>query len=277
MFQHLRAANKPRWWKWCKWPNRWFWDENWSATRLFNITLVILSCKFPIHLFVNVGAEWVDDLPHDIHGLKLYKIKFSPWEGVQKSPGSEVLQEAFLEKDLIRARKVERGIRNWHFSYDDCPFKLSAEGKVNTSNFQNVDWYKICFSCGNVASRQWCRACKMTEYCRESESLTIYHVGAHKCPFKPYTNKYSKQIRDAVLRNSGLGAHGIQQAEVGQAVVTGDIKETQRRAMQLSYTNIRSEKAKVAHERNSDQTLAGGCRYSEASYRQGRQVPHLQN
>ena len=55
-----------------------------------------------------------------------------------------------------------------------------------------------------------------------------------------------------MVRNSALGAHGIQEAEVGQAVATGDIKETWRRAMQLSYTNIRSEKAKVAHERNSD-------------------------
>ena len=55
----------------------------------------------------------------------------------------------------------------------------------------------------------------MTEYCREYENLTIYHIGAHKCPLKPDTNKYNKQVRDAVLRNSGVGACGIQRAEVG--------------------------------------------------------------
>ena len=55
----------------------------------------------------------------------------------------------------------------------------------------------------------------MTEYCKESESLTVYHIGAHKCPFEPYRNRCSKQIRDIVLRNSGLGTHGIQQAEMG--------------------------------------------------------------
>ena len=71
----------------------------------------------------------------------------------------------------------------------------------------------------------------MTEYCRESESLTIYHIGAHKCPLKPYTNKYRNQVRDVVLRNSGLGTHGIQQADVGQAVAASDIKEAWRRAM----------------------------------------------
>ena len=92
----------------------------------------------------------------------------------------------------------------------------------------------------------------MTEYCRESESLTIYYIGTHKCPLKPDTNKYSKQVRDAVLMNSGIGAHGIQQAEVGQAVANSDTKETQRRAMCLSYTKIRSKKANVAHVRNPD-------------------------
>ena len=72
---------------------------------------------------------------------------------------------------------------------------------------------------------------KMTECCRESESLTIYYIVSHKCLLKPDTNKYIHQVRDAVLRNSGLSAHGIQQAEVDQGVATGDIKETWRRAM----------------------------------------------
>ena len=92
----------------------------------------------------------------------------------------------------------------------------------------------------------------MTDYCRESESLTIYHIDAQKCPLKSGTNKYRKQDRDAVLRNSGLGAQGIQLADVGQAVANSDIKEAWRRAMWLYYTNIRSEKAKIACERNPD-------------------------
>ena len=103
------------------------------------------------------------------------------------------------------------------------PFKHSVEGKSNTTNFQNVGGHKVCFSCGNVASSQWCGACKMTEYCRESESLTVYHIGAHKHPLKQDTKVHRKQVRDAVLRNRGLGAGAIQQAEVGQAVANGDI------------------------------------------------------
>ena len=61
-----------------------------------------------------------------------------------------------------------------------------------------------------------------------------------------------ESVREAVLRNSGLVACAIQQAEVGEAVVAGDIQEAHRRAMQLSYANLRYEKANLAHERNSD-------------------------
>ena len=41
--------------------------------------------QFPTHLFVKTAAEWVDELPHDINGFKLYKIKCLPQEWVQKS------------------------------------------------------------------------------------------------------------------------------------------------------------------------------------------------
>ena len=39
--------------------------------------------QFPMHLFLKTEAEWVDELPHDINGFKLYKIKCSPQEWVQ--------------------------------------------------------------------------------------------------------------------------------------------------------------------------------------------------
>ena len=38
--------------------------------------------QFPMYLFINMEAECVDELPHDINGFKLYKIKCSPQEWV---------------------------------------------------------------------------------------------------------------------------------------------------------------------------------------------------
>ena len=94
-------------------------------------------------------------------------------------------------KELIGTRKVGRCLGGLYCISADCPFKHSAEGKSNMTNFQNVIGHKVCFSCGSVASRKWCGACKMTEYCRESETLTVYHLGVYKWHLKK-TQKYTK-------------------------------------------------------------------------------------
>ena len=66
------------------------------------------------------------------------------------------------------------------------------------------------------------------------------------------TKRYRSLVREVVLRNSCLGAHAIQQAEVGEEVAAGDICGALRRAMQLCYVNLRCKKDNLASERNPD-------------------------
>ena len=95
-------------------------------------------------------------------------------------------------KELIGMSKVGRCIGSLCCMSACCPFTCSAEQKSNTTNFQNVSRHKVCFNCGNIASRKWCGVCKMTEYCRESETFTVYHIGVHKHPLKKDTKVYRK-------------------------------------------------------------------------------------
>ena len=156
--------------------------------------------QFPMHLFINTEAECVDELPHDIDGFKLYKIKCSPQEWVQKSQDLQYFKMNTLRrKELIGTRKVGRCLGSLYCVCANCPFKHSAEGQSNTMNFQNVSRHKVCFSCGSITSRKWCGAHKMTEYCLESETLTVYHVVVHKCHLKKDTKIYKKQVREMVL------------------------------------------------------------------------------
>ena len=160
--------------------------------------------QFPMHLFLEV--EWVNELPHHINGFKLYKIKCSPQEWVQKSQYLRYFKmNTSRRKDLIGMRKVERCIGSLYCMSNDCPFKHSAEEKSNMTNFQNVSRHKVCFSCGNIASRKWCSACKMTEYCRESETLTVYHIGIHKCPLKKNTKNIQKAVQKCSAQKQRFG------------------------------------------------------------------------
>ena len=46
------------------------------------------------------------------------------------------------------------------------------------------------------------------------------------CPPKPNTKKYKRLVKEAVVRNSIVGDHTIQQAEVDEAIEGGNISET---------------------------------------------------
>ena len=106
-------------------------------------------------------AEWVDDLPGDIDGMKTFKIKCLPGEWVKKTHDLRFFKmHSLRRKGLIGTRKAGRYIGKFYCLYDNCPFKLLASIRWNTSNFQNVDGHKICFSCGHVVNRQWCGAQK---------------------------------------------------------------------------------------------------------------------
>ena len=123
--------------------------------------------QFPMHLFVKSEAECVDELPHDIDGLKLYKMKCSQQEWVEKRQDLwQFKMNMSRRKDLIGTRKVRRCQGSLYCMSSNCPFKHSAEGQSNMMNFQNVSGHKVCFSCRSIASRKWCEAHKMTEYCR---------------------------------------------------------------------------------------------------------------
>ena len=92
--------------------------------------------QFPMYLFINTEAECVDELPHDIDGLKLYQIKCSPQEWVQKSQDLWYFKMNTLRrKELIGTRKVGRCLGSLYCMAADCPFKCSVEGQSNMMNF----------------------------------------------------------------------------------------------------------------------------------------------
>ena len=131
--------------------------------------------QLPTHLFTCITQEWVDCLLENIDGMKIFKIKYFPRERVEK----RMLSSG--RKGLIGMRKVGRCIGNLYCPLNECPFKVLACGKRNTSNFKNVEAHNICFSCGHLANREGCMAWKIIGYCRVSQVLTVYHLGMHTC------------------------------------------------------------------------------------------------
>ena len=69
--------------------------------------------QFPTHLYDRTASEWLDKLPYGIDGLKLYKIKCSQQEWVQKSQDLRYFKmHTSRRKDLTGTRRVGRCIGN---------------------------------------------------------------------------------------------------------------------------------------------------------------------
>ena len=161
--------------------------------------------QFPTYFY----TQWVDPGPRDINGMKIFKIICFPRDWVQKTHDLRSLKmHSSKWKDLLRTRKVGRYIGNLYCPYNECPTKVSADGKRNTSNSKNVEDHKMCFSFEHFANRQWCGAQNMTEYYRVSVIFMVYHLAMHMYIPKPNT-RYKRQVREAVGRNSGVIACAI--------------------------------------------------------------------
>ena len=83
--------------------------------------------------------------------------------------------------------------------------------------------------------------------------LTVHHLGMHMCPPKQNITKHRRLVKKLWVRNSSVGTHTIQQAEVGKEIAAGNISEAWGRILQLSYSHIWSKKANLNHERNPDE------------------------
>ena len=53
-----------------------------------------IELQFPTSLFVNIAPEWLEDLPQDIDGIKVFTKRMG-----SEKPGLEVLQDAFFKKE----------------------------------------------------------------------------------------------------------------------------------------------------------------------------------
>ena len=63
--------------------------------------------QFPTHLFMSIAPEWVDDLQEYIDGRKIFKIKCSQREWVQKIHGLRYLKmHSLRQKGLIETMEV---------------------------------------------------------------------------------------------------------------------------------------------------------------------------
>ena len=101
--------------------------------------------QLPTHLFTWITPEWVEYLPGDIDGMKIFKIKSLPNDRVERTHDLRHFKmHSSRRKGLLGMRMVGRCIGNLYSSFIECPFIVLAGAKSNNLHFQNVEGHKIC-------------------------------------------------------------------------------------------------------------------------------------
>lgn len=229
-------------------------------------TAVLLSHKFPVHLFKGVPEEWVEYIPGDINGKHVYKVKCTHKEWHYAQVDQRYFKMKSSKWKDIPDSKVKVGYcaGSLFCPNEECPFTKTAP-EINETQFRRLDASKACFSCGVYAEGSTCGARKMTAYNYRTQVLTVWHIGRHLCKPKLDSKLHIEKVRAAVKRNRHVGPVQMKLIEVGDATDKGDIAEGKRRARQLNWKRLRMENGLIAREQNPNpQSMEAVGLYKEA-------------
>ena len=135
-------------------------------------------------VYTGMLAKRVAFQPYAINGNVRYKIVCKKHEWHKKHEDGHYWASTLgKNQDLKGTRK-----------YSKCIGALQCQNKIcimycchalsNTKSFQKLGEDCLCRSYHQFVSRTWCGVRKIIEYNRQTETLTIWHQGKHRCQVK---------------------------------------------------------------------------------------------
>lgn len=157
------------------------------------------SSKVHESIWVNCFKEEVSELPYDIDGTCVFKLKFQldfrMKSTVDGRPWKTWVTSSRKEFDGLR-RKARCG-GSFFCANKDCAF-LKFYGKQNKLQFDVKE--KSCNVCGLKGVYIECEASKIWEFEDDTETVTVYHTGFHTCAArKPFVQ--TEEVNQRLSQN----------------------------------------------------------------------------
>ena len=137
-------------------------------------------------IMAKAPVKIVDEIPWDINGHIIYKIKCTEKTYYDKyEDGRWFTLKNSHQNGLNGNRSTRRCQGSYIYHYPDCS-KCSCEDIVNTIDFKREgEGIKTCSSCGRMVRQTYCGAIKVIEFNKDTNYLTYWHQGFHICTLKP--------------------------------------------------------------------------------------------
>ena len=136
-------------------------------------------------VYTGMAAKRVAFQPDAIDGNVMYEIACKKHERHKKhEDGRYWASTSGKNKDLQGTRKCSKCIGPFQCQNKRCVM-YRCHALSNKKSFQKMGEDDLCRSCHQFVSRTWCGVRKIMEYNRQTETLTIWHQGKHRCQVKP--------------------------------------------------------------------------------------------
>ena len=146
-------------------------------------------------LMANSPVKIVDEIPWDINGNVIYKVKCKESDYIDTyQDGRWFSLNNSSNNRLNGFRKTGKCLGSLICARATCT-KITSEGVVNTIDFKREgEGVFSCGSCGYPVKRTYCGAIKRVEYNKDTGYLTYWHQGPHICTLKLNVRKRRKAI-----------------------------------------------------------------------------------
>ena len=136
-------------------------------------------------VYTEMAVKRVAFQPYAIDGNVVSEIACKKHEWHKKhEDGHYWASTSGKNKDLKGTRRCLKCIGPLQCQNKRC-IMYRCHALSNTKSFQKIGEDYLCRSCNQFVSRMWCGARKIMEYNMNTETLTIWHQGKHRCQVKP--------------------------------------------------------------------------------------------
>ena len=178
--------------------------------------------SFDMKPYRGMVPEVVQQIPHDIDGLKYYIIDVPEDEPfcTKYRDGRYFDLHSSSRKGFRGVRRVGKCRGNYICNNTNCAYYMETK-KQNRHQFTTIGRNKFCFICNSIVYREACGAYKLIEFHIAQRMLEVYHQGQHTCTAKPEIAANDPVIEDTVKR---FGAK-VTPKEMAQLKMTEELKK----------------------------------------------------
>ena len=164
------------------------------------------------------NEELVEKLPHDINGLKKYRLRCNVKRKDQvmkitKDGRPWKLWNTSSRKGFTGVRRIARCKGSFTCTLASCSFALE-HGKPNKVHFRKQPDGTDCFVCGLPAENVPCPGVKIWEFDKSCSEVVVYHQGDHTCDVEKRKFLSNAAIVEAVRRNPSVKPSRLVQQEM---------------------------------------------------------------